>query len=150
MPIERTYACPDCGGRFRFLHMTRDEPAPAECELCGASFADEPTAELPAVHVGGSAISRSVDQVYAQLEQPRYDPEGNLVAKGVTNLRDGLRPGDVAAMPVSNAVTQAVDASGGSPWGGADVTGYVAQSKAGPRGDATGVLSAIQRRRFGG
>lgn len=95
MPIMRTYECPDCNGRFRFLHMTRQEPPPAECELCGADMGGAPEPALAAPAIGGSAIARSVDKIWNDASK-----------NGVGNMRDGLREGDVAAPRVSNPVTQ--------------------------------------------
>lgn len=134
MPVMRTYACPDCGGQFRHLHMTRDEPPPSECELCHADMTDAQP-ELPRVNIGGSAISRAVDKTYGQLEQ-----------QGLTNLRDGLREGDVAGPGLpNNAVTQYAAQTGHSFFQGSTVA--MPQAMAGARQGAAAsaeILRAIQ------
>lgn len=100
MPIMRTYECPDCEGRFRFLHMTRQEPPPAACELCGAAMGSaEPALAAPAI--GGSAIARSVDKIWNDASK-----------NGVGNMKDNLRDGDTAAPRISNPVTQYADQVG--------------------------------------
>mgnify|MGYP003344726765 CR=1 FL=1 len=63
MPVVRTYGCPDCGGSFDFLHMTRDEPPPAHCELCRA-FMGEVEPELPGVNIGGTPASGPPDSTF--------------------------------------------------------------------------------------
>ena len=87
MPISRTYGCPSCEGSFKFLHMTRDEPPPAHCELCG-EFMSEPEEQLaaPAIRTD-SSLSKSVEQVYQSVAQ----------TTGVQNMNDGLQAGEQAA-----------------------------------------------------
>lgn len=101
MPVMRTYECPDCEGRFRFLHMTRNEPPPAACELCGADMGGAPEPALAAPAIGGSPIARSVDKIWNDASK-----------NGVSNMRDGLREGDTAGVRVSNPVTQYADQVG--------------------------------------
>lgn len=60
------------------------------------------------MNIGGSPIAKSVDQTYRQYEAAsieRAEAAGDPSMK-VTNMRDNLREGDVAAMPVNNVVTQ--------------------------------------------
>ncbi len=149
MPISRTYACDFCGGLFKFLHMTRDEPPPSYCDLCGAIFEEEPEAELPAPAIGGSAIGKSVDQVHRQLEAPGYDSNGNVVRAGITNMNDRLRPGDVAAKPIENIVTQFQKEMGSQPWSGATTSEYLQMSRTGPAAGTGGniALAALQSRK---
>ena len=142
MPISRTYECPDCGGRFRFLHMTRDEPPPSVCELCNAVFGDTPQAELPLPALGGSALARSVDMVAAQAEGPVRDSAGEAIAPGI-QLRDNVRTGEVAARQVHNPVTQFMAETGTQVWQGAATSAYVKQANAGGRPDNP-ALRAIQ------
>ena len=142
MPISRTYECPDCGGRFRFLHMTRDEPPPAACELCHASFDEVPEAELAMPALGGSALARSVDMVVAQAEGPVRDNTGAAIAPGL-QLRDNLRTGEVAVRQVQNPVTQYMAETGTQVWQGASTSAYVQQANAGGRPDNV-ALRAIQ------
>ncbi len=141
MPIQRTYACPDCGEHFRFLHMTRDEPPPSECELCGADM-DAPEPELSAVHIGGSSISKAVDMVY----------ETQSAAGKQTNMKDSLREGDVAGMRVVNDVTRYADNSEHNYWHNNALYGSGGTGTGGSRRDLkaqAGVISAMQSRHFG-
>jgi hypothetical protein len=63
------------------------------------------------LHIGGSALAKSVDVTQRIVES------GN-----VTNINDRLRPGDVAGIPVNNMVTQVQEelknSLGYSPFGG--------------------------------
>ena len=143
MPIERTYACPDCGGQFRFLHMTRQELPPDNCDLCGSDMTGEEP-QLPRVNIGGSAIVKSVDQVYKHHE----------ASTGHTDMKDGLREGDAAAvtrMP-NNDVTRFAASSGHNFWQG-NVGGMsTEQLKADARPGAKiqrGVLEKMQSRHLG-
>ncbi|HXJ94220.1 MAG TPA: zinc ribbon domain-containing protein [Terriglobia bacterium] len=140
MPIMRTYQCPDCGGRFRFLHMTSDEPAPQECEICHSYMGDSPEPELSTPHFrpsesAGARMSQSVDLVQRDME-----------ARGITDFKDGLREGDVAAKPVHNPVTEQIaqmEAAGASMWqsGG----GGFRAADSNPNLDGRPALSAITR-----
>lgn len=138
MPVMRTYRCPDCGGVFEFLHMSRNEPPPDNCELCQSSMQAVP--ELPKVNIGGSNISKAVDMTYAAAEE----------SLGVTDLKDNLREGDIAAKVPNNPVTQVAAQIGHNFWGGGGgVLGAApdliaaAKQTAGPSIDA---LSSIQTR----
>lgn len=115
MPVMRTYKCPDCGGSFRHLHMLRDDPPPEVCELCNSFMGEDPQPELsaPAISAGHpKTVREAVDSVYRQAEQ----------FNGVTNMKDNLQMGEVAAMPGSlgkgNPVQQVMQESGFNPWGG--------------------------------
>ena len=83
MPVTRTYLCDDCGYRFTQLHMNRDEAAP-DCPACYAAA----THSVP----GGFNItgnkSKAMDMVQKIAEEDY----------GLTNMRDGARDGEVAAM----------------------------------------------------
>ena len=128
--------------------MSRDEPPPTACELCGARFDDDIEALPPLVSIGGGAMARSVAQVYREAEKPRLDGQGNVVAPGVTNMNDRLRPGEVAGKKVENMVTQVADGMGMSPWGGAATQSHIAASKTGPASkEGNPALSAIQSRK---
>ena len=140
MPINRTYECPECEGQFSFLHMTRDEPPPAHCPLCHA-FVGEVEPQLPRINIGGSNIAKSVDAVQQSLELTNPNQQ----------LQDRLRPGDVAAKPVSNIITQVAENSGHNFWQGNAGSAATAELISLGRGDksAAGVLGAIQESRMG-
>lgn len=98
--IVRSYECPACGHEFSVFHMSRDEPPPDNCPKCSV----EPTTPYLALPRGGksigSNISKSVDQTYRNMEeqgQRAFEMTGNPHSK-VTNLKDNLREGDVAAV----------------------------------------------------
>jgi DNA-directed RNA polymerase subunit RPC12/RpoP len=100
MGIFRTYGCAECGAEFEIYHHDRDEAPPSGCPNCSV----KPAAPYLALPRGGksigSNISKAVDQTYAGLEaqgQRAFEMSGNPHAK-VTNLKDNLREGDVAAM----------------------------------------------------
>jgi hypothetical protein len=136
VPVSRVYKCPDCEGTFRFLHMTREEPPPEHCELCGNYMGEEPEEELAAPAIGGSALSKSVEAVYRTQERER----------GITDMRDALRPGDVAGREVRNSVTEFAAQAGMTYWQGGAPQEYISQSRQGPQAASTGasVLKAIQ------
>jgi hypothetical protein len=152
MPISRTYRCPFCSGSFRFLHMTREEPPPSQCQLCEATFEDGPEEQLPLPGIrpsdsSGNAMAQSVAQVQKELERTVYTPSGDVARAGLTNFRDRLKPGDVVARPVNNIVTQVAAEIGQQPWGGASVSSLITSSRSGPAANGTGAISlkAIQK-----
>ena len=146
MPVLRTYACSECSSSFEVFHKRSDEPPPRFCMSCGFDFEGGSEAaalevQLPKVNLGGSELSKSVEQTYRTLE----------ASSGVTNLRDGLRPGEVAARPVDNIVTQTMkglqEAGGISSWQGGGGSIGAALASSGPKGQrgAESAISAIQR-----
>lgn len=141
MPRTFLYQCSDCGGVFRYMHMSADDLGPEVCEVCEAPFEGEP--ELPNPAMGGSAIGRSVAQVQAEMERTKYTPDGAVAEAGATDMRDNLRPGDVVRKPVQNIVTQVAADMGHSLWGGANASQYISQAKAGGP-IANPALTAIQ------
>lgn len=137
MPISRTYGCPDCGGTFRFLHMTREEGPPLNCSICNGYMGEDAEPELSAPKYVGTPLAQSVDKVYRDLEK----------STGVTNLRDNIRPGESAMAQVRNTVTEVADSMGHSYWGG-DIGSHIAASKEGPSANITGgnVLNTLRGR----
>lgn len=121
--IFRTYYCPDCEREFEVFHASRDEPPPENCPHCSAE-PETPYLPLPRkMSIGGSNISKGVDLTYKHLEesgQRAFEASGNPNSK-VTNLKDNLREGDVAAVvpQPSKEYQQAVAAIGGQPGFGA-------------------------------
>src|ERR1700687_2230398 len=147
--IKYTIRCPTCGGKFSVI----SEEMPNFCMLCGAAD-DSDDAPVPTqMNIGGSAIARSVNQMYKDAETSsayRAEMAGDPALK-ITNMRDNLREGDVAAMPVNNAVTQYADEAhrhlGFNMWqgGGTDIAGHIQMAQSG-RERTTGAraLEAIQ------
>lgn len=97
--------------------MLENDEHPNFCTVCGSPVGE--VEAIPGTHaIGGSAIQQAVDGTYRMLEETsaaRAEMVGQPNIK-VTNLRDGLREGDVAAVPLPNNT----------------VTGFMAQ--AGERG----------------
>lgn len=111
--IMRTFAC-DGGGKleehtFELMQHREDGP-PGFCPMCGAKVGN--VVPLPAkVSIGGKAITKAVDQTYRAIEASsaeRAELAGNPAIK-VTNMKDHLREGDVAAILPNNSVTQWMD-----------------------------------------
>jgi hypothetical protein len=122
MAFFRHYLCPDCGGTFRWLHHPSTDPPPHYCPLCGADMEAEPVFVPAAPHIGRS-IGKTADAVYRQMEQAGAahaemaaelggGTAADYQALKITDLPDYLRPGDVAARPLDNPVTQAMANSG--------------------------------------
>ena len=129
MPRLRRYVCPSCEGSFEVLHRTSAEPPPRFCARCGFDTQEaEPLAEPLAMPYFSSARARSVDAHYRSAEEGSeyratvaremgLDAEAANQLK-LTNQKDGLREGDIAAVPVNNAVTQFMaQAPSGTPVG---------------------------------
>lgn len=125
MAHYQAYACPDCGGTFRFLHHPDDEPPPRFCPLCGSNMEDEvETAFIPAAPHIERSIRSTADNVYRQMEAASEqnaqlaaeltgDDAADHAALKVTNLTDYLRPGDVAAKMSETAVSKAMSGTQG-------------------------------------
>lgn len=124
--LFRTYEC-DSGGEaiepHRFELMLKSDEHPSFCPVCGASV--EGASPVPGTkNVGKSDINKSVDIVYRSLEESsaeRAEMTGNSNFK-ITNMKDNLREGDVAAVPLNNSVTQFMGDAGSLGvkygWGG--------------------------------
>lgn len=115
--VYRTYGCDSCNGEFEVL-QDRTEGPPEECKLCGAA-PDVPYLPIPkGGKMIGSNVSKAVDMTFKHVEesgQRAFEASGNPNAK-VTNMKDNLREGDVAAMvpQPSREYTAAVASMGGA------------------------------------
>jgi hypothetical protein len=94
--------------------------------------------ELPKINIGGSNLSKSVDQTYKLAES----------SLGVTDLKDSLREGEPAAKVPVNTVTRVAAQMGHSFWGGSsaslgNTTDMIAASRGAAKPSAT-ALAAIQ------
>jgi len=123
--LVRTYEC-DNGGEgepHQFEMMIKSDEHPSFCPTCGNPIEDVKV--IPGTkHVGKSNINKAVDMTYRALEESsavRAEAAGNPNFK-ITNMKDNLREGDVAAMPIRNSVTQFMDEAGSQGakfgWGG--------------------------------
>ncbi len=121
----RTYACPDCGGQFDFLHMRREDPPPAGCKLCGADMTGV-APEISAPHIARS-IGKVADNVYRQMEtasEARAEmaaeamgvPVSEMSAMKITDLKDNARAGEITAVaaPASNPVSDFMGRASGA------------------------------------
>src|SRR5690349_4958424 len=71
------YECPDCRGRFRWLHHPSDAPPPERCQCCGAWMSDdEPPIEVfepAAPMIRKNVYAKSIDQTYREMERQSAD-----------------------------------------------------------------------------
>lgn len=151
MPVTRTYQCPDCEGTFSFLHLKSDEPPPDYCAKCGAWMGEEPE-PMPSAPFISKPQNKAGDVVYRQMEKDsaaRAEMTGDPTLK-LTDLKDNLRAGDVAAKtsvnnPVSNYMEAARAEGADYGWGAGNVAGYIGAAKQGPvRDTGARALAAIQ------
>ena len=164
MPVTRTLRCPDCSATFPWLFLERDgSDFPNCCPRCGNVMTDEPQS-LPGGFSIGTAKGKAVDLTYRQIEDAsnvRAEAAGDPSLK-ITNMKDNLREGDVAAMApqpsreYQNQVAAASEAAGGfnhwqhSGMGGVSTEQTLALARAGAReGTGARALHAIQAARGG-
>lgn len=154
--------CPVCRKAFRYNAL---EPHPRFCPLegCGADIGgpeeDDNVIAMPAFL---SAKTKATDDVYRQIEsssERRAElaardagvPVSEMAGLKVTDLRPTMRAGDIAAVPVQNAVTQQMDAmtARGMPvgfGGGVNAEGLAGQVRTGPYPNAgANAIASIQR-----
>lgn len=127
MAVSKIYACPGHGEHpahhFKYLHypdLERD-PLPRFCGICGYdSQADDFAAQPSAPHIEKS-IRRAGDATFRQMEgqaEERMDMAAEMTGMDrsefndlkITDIKDNLREGDTADMPVNNDVSRAIEA----------------------------------------
>jgi hypothetical protein len=124
LPRNVRYECPTCTQQFSFRHDPGDCPPPSFCALCGAFVGEDPSQVMQAPHIQKS-IGKVADAVYRDMESSAdYRIEqaaemtgmdaSDLSAMKVTDLKDNLRAGDVAAILPENPVSQAMTAQSGT------------------------------------
>lgn len=133
--------------------MALDEPAPRFCLHCGFDTeADDapPLSEPLAAPRIAKAIGKSVDATYRADEEGaafRADYAQQVLGLDkeaadqlrMTNMRDNTKPGETAAIPIVNPVTQFMDANPGAAGfqGGAQNYGAYAEAvRTGPAPNA--------------
>lgn len=110
MPFKLTFRCPDCQHKFSKIVESKAD-YPNYCEGCGAWVGDDENAPPNRIAIGGSPIAKSVDSMYREAEagsEYRAEAAGDPSLK-ITNMKDHLKVGETAAIPVRNAVTQYAD-----------------------------------------
>jgi hypothetical protein len=121
MPKIRTYCCPSCDGKFDFMHHPSDEPAPRFCPLCGYDVQSDE--EMPAAVVSpriAKPIGKIVDNTYqgmsdgadfrAQMAMEVHGLDADQAnALKMTDMKDHLQYGEIAAVPVSNEITRTME-----------------------------------------
>lgn len=132
--------CPDCRGKFPW---DRTADFPQFCPLCRADIGidtDDTVIHMPSLR---SAASKSVDKVYADMEKGSElrmqkgaemagcSPE-EMSSLKITDIRTGLKEGEIAAVPVNNAVTQAMSQTPGLTGFQANGAEFAAGTRVGP------------------
>lgn len=152
MAVTRTLACPDCGGTFPWLFMNEDD-WPTHCARCGSYMGvNDPPEIVPGAPAILTEKGKSVDQTYRAYEDAslrQAEIHDNPTLK-VTNMKDNLRAGDVAAVAPqpSQEYKSAVEAMGGDSQGGywqSNLQSTIAQTQNGrERGTGAVALKALQ------
>jgi hypothetical protein len=154
MAFFRWYECPDCGGKFKYLHHPNDAPPPDECQLCHASMLEPEPVFVPQAPRIGTQNAQRPDQLYRQMETASEARMELMAEHGggsaseyahtkITNLSDSRYPGDTAAIiRPQNEVqrfmqqNQSVIGGGYSPLGVPAATAqgieYAARTREGP------------------
>jgi len=147
MGVVYKLQCPDCGQQYR-LKVENGEGLPDFCPKCGSYVGGDPDF-VPSKVTIRSALGKSGDQTYRMIEQSsevRAQMAGDPSLK-VTNIKDNLREGDVAAIPVKNAVTEyqqaAQEAFGAQQWAAMPTAKLIDAKNGRDRTTGEPVLSAI-------
>lgn len=132
--------CPDCREKFSWKSGTA---LPDACPLCGAKVgSDRPDDEivLPSIR---TMRTRIMDKTYRDMEagsekrmelaaQVGGGSPSDYSALKITDMKDNLREGETAAVPVRNAVTEHMARTGQGGFVGGDGTGYSGAVQTGP------------------
>lgn len=153
MAVKYRLQCPKCTWKFYALSLYPDC-----CPRCAYEYEPDPGDNVISMPTIRTAVNNSLDKVYRAEEaasEKRAEqaaemagvPVAEMSGLKITNMRDNMREGDIAAVPVQNEVTRQMDrmSAAGMPIGfqaGIPATGA----------PSTGaqVLGAIQRRNMGG
>lgn len=144
--IFRAYKCPDCEQIFRHGHHPNDSPPPNYCPLCGSYVGEEPPPvfipQAPAI-----GRKRSADAVYRQMEVASVErarqaakmagvDEKEMSHLKITDMKDRLREGDIAAVtpvtPVHRMLDQTAQSTGFSSAAQQQGMAYAAAAQSGP------------------
>ena len=116
-----TLQCPECDHKFTFLRHPSDEPMPKFCPHCGFAPESEtlPNA-ITAPHVQNVAKAKAADYTYRAMEEhSKHNAEvvaaefgldaEDVKSMQITDFATNMQEGEIAAVPVKNEVTQAMD-----------------------------------------
>src|SRR5215469_3376355 len=114
--VFRTYACDSAGtaAEHTFELMMKPEEHPSFCPVCGYSVDQRSRPRPSKVSIGGKGnLAKAVDMTYRALEESSADRAAALNNPNmkITDMKDRLREGDVAAVMPSNSVTQFMQAA---------------------------------------
>lgn len=121
--IRKRYRCPSCTTVFPYDHHPSVALDPVRfCPKCGFDQEMDPALVTP--HIGRS-IGKNTDDMYRQMEagaefraqlgQEVHGMDSSEAANmKITDMRDNLREGDMAAVPVDNPLSRQIDASAGT------------------------------------
>ncbi len=142
-PLFYKLQCPDCGGKFRWPF---GDPEPLYCPLCAAYVGDpEPEEFTPKAPMIRTVKAQIPDKVFRDMERASIDraEQAREIAGGdrsdyshmhITDLKDNMREGDVAAVtrpnPVQRFMTQHPQAPVGIQ-GAPSAQGYAAMAHTG-------------------
>ena len=157
MAYRMKFRCPEASCRHLFtLVLEIGDDLPEHCPKCGIFTGEDPAAEPNLISIGGSNEAKTVDNLYREVEatsQYRAEAAGDPSLK-ITNMRDHIKVGEAAAMPVQNMITKTaeqlstVNGVAANPYFSGAVQTSVAAAARGP-GAAKGKnmgLTAIQER----
>lgn len=115
MPVVIKLRCPDCVQTFKW---PGNQPWPDFCPHCRAPVS-QGSAEIAMPFIR-SAKTKANDQLYRQMEAASEQraqeaasilnvPASDVSDLKMTNMRDGMKQGDTAIIPVQNDVTRVMD-----------------------------------------
>jgi hypothetical protein len=111
--------CPACRTKFRWLAET--EAYPSDCPQCGAYVGHDRADDDVVMPNILSFSTRCSDGVYKAMEKASQErvyqaaemagcDASDMADLKITNLRDNMKQGEIAAMPVVNDLTRHMDA----------------------------------------
>ena len=124
--------CPHCRKKFAWKSGT---DLPDECPLCGEEVGTDRADHDVIMPFISKPRVRAMDQVYRQMEAGSEQRTHLAAEMGggaasdysglkITDMKDNLRAGDIAAVPVRNAVTEHMERFKQGGFTGADGAGY--------------------------
>ena len=111
----QSFRCPDCDGVFEW-HMHHSNPLPLYCPLCASYVGDDPPTETFTPKAPSIGRHRSADAVYRAMEEGSIQraklaaemtgvSESEMSHLKITDMKDNLRAGDIAAITRPNPVS---------------------------------------------